>query len=522
MKADGPQPRGNGAGAVRAEPDEWGQEGPQSDDEVEPVDLWALFPPPSLPRGVLPPAIEDFAFAKGGIMGADPGGLAVAALAVCAGALTDAIKLQVKRHDPNWLESARLWVALIGEPSTKKSPVLDAAIRPLAVINAGLRREYDAAKGKWDKLSKEEKEQTDEPVLRQTILGDTTIEAAQVALRQNPQGLLCHQDELAGWFGAMDKYAGPRGAAKDRGFWLTAFNGGAYAVDRVSRGSSLIENLSVCVLGGIQPGPIRTLAADGHDDGLFARICPLVISTAGVGRDEPMPDAEKAYRSLVEALHRRQPEPASRFNGYSPPVLRFDDGAQTIRQNLEAKHLELQKSFETINRKLAAHIGKYDGLFARLCVTWHAVENAGWEVLPCTIKEDVAARVDRFLHGFLLPHAIAFYAGILGLSDDHDSLAAVAGYILARRLSVVTNRDVQRGNRTMRGLERRDVQRIFQQLEALGWLHEVPSRRVTDPPHWAVNPMCHQLFRHRGHFEAETRARARAQIAESLGHARNG
>ncbi len=153
-------------------------------DDAEPVDLWAFFAPPALPRGSLPPVIEDFAFVKGEIMGADPGGLAVAALAVCAGALTDAIKLQVKRHDPNWLESARLWVALIGEPSTKKSPVLDAAIRPLAVINAGLRREYDAAKAKWDKLSKEEKEQTDEPILRQTILGDTTIEAAQVALRQ--------------------------------------------------------------------------------------------------------------------------------------------------------------------------------------------------------------------------------------------------------------------------------------------------------------------------------------------------
>ena len=203
-------------------------------------------------------------------------------------------------------------------------------------------------------------------------------------------------------------------------------------------------------------------------------------------------------------------------------MLRFDDGAQTIRQNLEAKHLEFQKSFETINRKLAAHIGKYDGLFARLCVIWHAVENTGWEVLPSTIPADVAARVERFMHGFLLPHAIAFYAGMLGLSDDHDSLAAVAGYILARRLEVVTNRDVQRGNRTMRGLKRHEVQRIFQQLEALGWLHEVPPRRVTDPPHWAVNPKCHQLFRDRGHFEAETRAKARAQIAESLGGARNG
>ena len=135
-------------------------------DDAEPVDLWAVFPPPSLPRGILPPVIEDFAFVKGGIMGADPGGLATAALVACAAALTDAIKLQVKRHDPNWLELARLWVALIGEPSTKKSPVLDAAIRPLAIINAELRRKYAKAKAAWDKLSKEEQEETDEPILR--------------------------------------------------------------------------------------------------------------------------------------------------------------------------------------------------------------------------------------------------------------------------------------------------------------------------------------------------------------------
>ena len=42
-----------------------------------------------------------------------------------------------------------------------------------------------------------------------------------------------------------------RGAAKDRGFWLQAFNGGPYTVNRISRGSILIENLSVSLLGGI-------------------------------------------------------------------------------------------------------------------------------------------------------------------------------------------------------------------------------------------------------------------------------
>ena len=153
-------------------------------------------------------------------------------------------------------------------------------------------------------------------------------------------------------------------------------------MDRISRGSSLIQNLSVCMLGGIQPGPIRALAAGGHDDGLFARLCPLVIGPAESAGTSRCQTPEKAYGDLVEALHRRQPQPASMFNGYKSPVLRFDDGAQAIRHRLEAKHLDLQKSFEAINRKLAAHIGKYDGLFARLCVIWHAIEHAGWEVLP--------------------------------------------------------------------------------------------------------------------------------------------
>lgn len=57
---------------------------------------------------------------------------------------------------------------------------------------------------------------------------------------------------------------------------------------------------------------------------------------------------------------------------------------------------------------------------------------------------------------FLLPHAVAFYFGTLGLSDNHDRLCAIASYILAHQLDKITNRDVQRGDRAMRGLEDKD------------------------------------------------------------------
>ena len=49
-----------------------------------------------------------------------------------------------------------------------------------------------------------------------------------------------------------------------------------------------------------------------------------------------------------------------------------------------------------------------------------------------------AKRVADFMHQFLFRHAIAFYAGVLGLADDHDRLTAVAGFILAHKLERLT------------------------------------------------------------------------------------
>jgi hypothetical protein len=73
---------------------------------VRPVDLWAQFEPPPLPRGLLPKVIEELALEQGRLMGVDPAGLALAALTVCAAAIPDQIKLQPKRYDDNWQESA--------------------------------------------------------------------------------------------------------------------------------------------------------------------------------------------------------------------------------------------------------------------------------------------------------------------------------------------------------------------------------------------------------------------------------
>lgn len=502
-----------------------------------PVDLWGNFDPPELPTGLLPEIIEQYACIEGANMGCDPAGLAMSALTICAGATSDQIKVRVKQHDRYWTEPARLWSALVGDPSTKKSPIILQAARPLAKIDHKLTRIYLTEKQRYNALSAELKLTTPAPKHPRVKLEDTTIEAAQEVLKDSPNGVLLLQDELSGFFGAMDKYSG-RGSSADRAFWMKAYNGGAATFNRIGRGSGYIPNLSVSMLGGIQPDAVRKTAADGIDDGLLQRELFIVLRPATVDQDKPRGPFVEQYEKLVGKLHKLKPQQEGLsasdsipvyLQGYDGPtgtdiddedareqtdtMLRFCPNAQTIRNQLAEKHITMMAS-ELVNKKLATHVGKYDGVFARLCVLWHCIENAARSEFPMVVSEDTAQRVARFLHEFLFKHAVAFYTGVLGLSDDHDRLKNVAGYILANKLDKITNRDVQRGDSSMRKLTDHDTLKIFEQLEALGWVDRRPPKKPPEKLQWIVNPLVHVQFADRAKQEAERRSAAREVVRD--------
>jgi hypothetical protein len=382
-------------------------------------------------------------------------------------------------------------------------------------------RRFQFEQGQYKNLSPDDRKSVEPPLQKRLCLEDTTIEAAQEVLVGSASGVLLYQDELSGFFGAMDKYAGSRGAAKDRSFWFQSWSGGPYGLNRVSRGASIIPNLSISLLGGIQPDLIRKIAAECHDDGFLARMLAIVLRPAEVGKDAPVPPVAETYGKLVERLTELAPpqtaDPYEKFAGTldgTPIFLKFDLDTQKLREELERKHLAMAQQFEVINKKLAAAIGKYDGYFGRFCLIWHCIEHAYDEALQREVTEDTARRVADFMDRFLRPHALAFYCGVLGLADDHDRLAAVAGYILAHRLEKVTNRDVQRGDRSMRRLTRRDTDEVFEQLEALGWLTRTPGPRLA--PHWIVNPEVHVRFAERAAREEARRQAARDLIASEI------
>ena len=98
------------------------------------------------------------------------------------------------------------------------------------------------------------------------------------------------------------------------------------------------------------------------------------------------------------------------------------------------------------------------------------------------------------------------------MSDDHDQLTDVAGYILAKKLTVLTSRDVKQNIRTMKKFDKRTWESILNQLESWGWLDVVPGPRPTSPPQGAINPMTHRKFETKAKEEIARRKLARETI----------
>jgi hypothetical protein len=68
----------------------------------------------------------------------------------------------------------------------------------------------------------------------------------------------------------------------------------------------------------------------------------------------------------------------------------------------------------------------------------------------------------------------------------------------------------------MRRLNKLDIESVFHQLDALGWISRIPGIRPSDPPRATVNREVHRLFVERAKQEGARRQREHEAIAELL------
>jgi hypothetical protein len=197
------------------------------------------------------------------------------------------------------------WTAVVGFSGTSKTPGIDATRRALSQIERDRRSKIDdlrcahegrveaakaaralwkkevesAAKGKVVSLDEYRNTVTSEPVMPaaatdpgpfvapRLYVSNVTIERLAVLLEARPQGMLMLSDELAGLFLNMSRYSG----GQDNEFWLEAWNGNAYNVERMGRPPISVDHLLVGVVGGLQPDKLAR-SFKGDLDGMYARV----------------------------------------------------------------------------------------------------------------------------------------------------------------------------------------------------------------------------------------------------------
>jgi hypothetical protein len=493
--------------------------------------------PPELHPDHVPTAIWMYATDAGERMGVDPTNLALGGLVSCASVISDEWHIQPKRYDTTWIEQARLWGAIVGDPGILKTPVIAACTRPIDRLDAEARerhqeemRAYRAEMKAWKaRVDDDSAPEPRRPKLTRYLVEGTTIEALSEVLRDDEeayhhapaQKVLVRHDEMAEFIANLDRYrAGGRGGG-DRGAYLRLYNGGRHTIDRIGRGSFAVPNWSACLLGGIQPEPIQRIAKDSDDDGLLQRFAYCVPGARPPGVDrKPDPKALQRYEGLftqLVALHPPRPP-----GGGHPGAVVLHEQAHQHRENIEALARAMAALPDTSPR-LRAVFKKWPGLFARLCLTFHLIAIADarqtstqgpfLEVVP----EATARQVADFMHDILLPHLLRAERLMFGTAQTTHA-QWIAGHILAHRLDRITTRDIVRAYRALAAPEARDeLAAVMASMVAIAWLEpEAPNNPVKQVLAWRVNPAVHIAFEARAEREREQRDNAREQLAADI------
>jgi len=190
-------------------------------------------------------------------------------ISVCIG---NSIQIEVKK---GWIESASIWLAVVGKAGLGKTPSIHNIIKPLLFANNKEIKNYIKNFEKYQHYeslpSKEKKEHEEihKPVKTQFIANDITIEALVELHQENKNSIGVFKDELAGWFKDMNKYR----EGSDLEFWLSTWSGKAISLNRKTARSSFVDKPFVSVLGGIQPNILNTFyTEDNKDNGFIDRM----------------------------------------------------------------------------------------------------------------------------------------------------------------------------------------------------------------------------------------------------------
>ena len=222
----------------------------------------------NFPLDVFPKEIQHYIKSNEETLGLIPDFMGSALLWVASSVIGNSLKIKIKN---GWVDNASVWIAIVASAGVGKSPSSTAITKAFERINQKEQKLFAKAERKYleyKNLGKEEKKYQDEakePVNKQFLANDVTLEALTGLLSQNPNGVGILKDELSGWIMDMNKYRD----GSDLSFWLTSFNGGSFSSNRKTSGNTFVDSPFCPVLGGVQPSILNSLSTDERQESGF-------------------------------------------------------------------------------------------------------------------------------------------------------------------------------------------------------------------------------------------------------------
>jgi len=165
-----------------------------------------------------------------------------------------------------WLESAILYMALVGRPGANKSHPLSFAMKPFLTYDYQQNQQFEQEYKEFEKMvqmTRKERseagleEYPQEPVRKRFLVSDITPEGLSLIHAQNQRGLCLWADELSAWFKNFNRYNN----GSEEQFWLSVFSAKTTISDRKSaRSSVFIKRPYISVIGTIQKKVLGELA----------------------------------------------------------------------------------------------------------------------------------------------------------------------------------------------------------------------------------------------------------------------
>lgn len=428
---------------------------------------------------LLPCKVRGFSKALCESLQVSPGMVAPAVASVSALGIQ---KKFIVRPLPGWDEPPNLYIAVVQEPSERKSPTMKEVLVPVYEYeteeNERLAPEIATYKAKKEvlenrirntinSLSKSGKKKGDEKYLDmgdldtfqnelnqleevapvRLAVDDVTMEVLGKLLEQNKERIGIMSTEG----GIFNILAGRYSDKTVIDIVLKAYSGDRFSQDRLGRKGQTLNNPLITMLLYVQPIIIKEVMENSEfvGRGLNARfLYSIPPSTIGKRRYRVMeiPEADRA--EYVDTVKRLLAIPVPE----SPKAVELDGDADKIAENF---FYEIEKEMEDASPEFRAWLGKLHGTTMRIALSLHCleyIEESGEHKISGETMGN-AIQIGRYFKA----HAEAAY-NIMGLMDSPE--VRDAKYLMKRidstGLMEIKFRDLYQMCKDRKGMDTRD------------------------------------------------------------------